>query len=307
VNGRALAVLALGVFAVAWSAPLIRLAFAEGAPALAVAALRLSFAAPVMIGLAAWHGTGDLRGLSVRQWGLLVLSGAGLALHFGFWVASLERTSVATSVVLVTTQPIFVSLGAWAFLGERPTRPVALGTAIAAAGAVVLVSDDWGDMGTQWGNLLALMGAMAVSVYVVVGRHARQHLSFTSYTATVYGVTAVLLLSGALVTGSQIIGLPAAAYFFIAAMAAISHLIGHNAINWSLATVPAAVVAVAILGEPAIAVVLSSFLIDEVPTLLELLGGAIVLAGVYVALRGARKATRPSAPLGRERGDARAG
>lgn len=286
---RALIVLAGGVFAVAWAAPLIRLSLDAGAPALAIAALRLTFAAPIMVGVATAAGTTDLRGLSREQWGGLLLSGLALALHFGLWVASLERTTVTASVVLVTTQPIFVGLGAWVFLGERPTRPVVVGTAIAAVGALLLVSDSGNDLGSQFGNLLALLGAMAVSVYVVAGRHARQHLSFPSYTASVYSITALLLLAAALVTRTQLLGLPTEAYLLIAAMALISHLGGHNAINWALATVPAAVVAVAILGEPAITIGIAAVLIDEVPTLLELVGGAIVLGGVYVTLRGSRR------------------
>jgi drug/metabolite transporter (DMT)-like permease len=173
---------------------------------------------------------------------------------------------------------------------------VVLGTAIAIGGAILLVSDDWGDAGTQWGNLLALLGAAAISVYVVIGRHARQSLSFTSYTSTVYAVAALGLVAGALATDTKLLGLPTEAYLFVAAMAVVSHLIGHNAINFALATVPAGVVAVAILGEPAITIVIAGLLIDEVPTLLELLGGAIVLAGVYVALRGARKTSRPAPP-----------
>ena len=282
---RAVAVLALGVFAVAWAAPLIRLALEAGAPALAIAALRLLFSAPVMVGAAATSGMGDLRGLPRRHWLSLLLSGAVLALHFGVWVASLERTSITASVVLVTTQPIFVGLGAWLFLREPPTKPVVLGTAIALVGALILLSDDWGDIGTQFGNLLSLMGAAAVSVYVVVGRQVRQHLSFPSYAAVVYGVAAVLLLLAAVVTRTPLGGLSVEAYLLIAAMAAVPQLIGHNAINWALATVPAAIVAVAILGEPAIAMVIASLVVDEVPTLLELVGGTVILGGVYVALR----------------------
>lgn len=293
-SGRSLVVLLVGVVGVSWAAPLIRLALDEGAPALAIAAVRLAFAAPVMIGLAVASGTSDLRGLTVRQVGLLGVSGLALALHFGFWVASLERTSIATSTVLVTVQPIFVSTGAWLFIRERPTRPVVVGTLVAIVGAVILVADDWGDLGTQWGNALALLGALTISVYVVIGRQARQHLSFTSYTAVVYGVAALLLVVSGLATGTQMVGLPAEAYLWIAAMAVLSQLIGHNAINYALAAVPAGIVAVAILGEPAITILIAAFLVDEVPTLLELIGGAVVLAGVYVALRGARKASRPA-------------
>jgi len=295
---RPLLVLVLGVVGVAWAAPLIRLALDQGAPALAIAAIRLSIAAPVMVGVAAASGTGDLRTLDRRQALVLVGSGLALAAHFALWVAALERTSIATGVVLVTAQPIFVSIGAWLFLREPPTRPVVLGTAIAIGGALLLVSDDWGDTGTQWGNLLALLGAAAISVYVVIGRHARQRLSFTSYTSTVYTVAALALVASALATDTPMLGLPVEAYLFVAAMAVVSHLIGHNAINYALATVPAGIVAVAILGEPAVTIVIAGLLIDEVPTLLELLGGAIVLAGVYVALRGARTTSRlPATPI----------
>ncbi|MEX2372734.1 MAG: DMT family transporter [Dehalococcoidia bacterium] len=290
-TGRQLLVLAGGVVAVSWAAPLIRLASEAGAPALAIAALRLGFAAPPMVALAAWSGTGDLRGLPRRDLALLAVASVGLALHFALWVASLERTSVATSVVLVTTQPVFVALGAWLFLRERPSRAVAAGIAIAAAGAVLLVSDDWGDLGTQGGNAMALGGAVSVSAYVIAGRRARQRLSLPSYTAVVYSLTAVLLLGAALVSGTAVAGLSAEAYLWIALMAVVAQLIGHNAINWTLGAVPAAVVAVAILGEPVGAGILASFVLDEVPTLLELAGGAVVLGGVFVALRGARRST----------------
>ncbi len=286
---RHLLVLGLGVLGVAWAAPFIRLASEAGAAALAIAALRLAFSAPPMLGAAAWSGARDLRPLSRRQWGLLALSAVALAFHFGMWVASLERTSVATSVVLVTTQPVFVALGAWLFLRERPSRAVALGATVAFAGAVLMVADDWDDGGTMAGNLLALGGAAAVSVYVIVGRDARQRLSLASYGAVVYSLTAVMLLAAALVAGTRLGGLGAEAYLWIAAMAVVSQLIGHNAINWSLAALPAAVVSVAILGEPVLTSVIAAFVLDEMPTLLEACGGAVVLAGVYVALRGERR------------------
>ena len=287
---RHLVVLGVGVLGVSWAAPFIRLASEAGAAALAIAALRLAFAAPPMAAAAAWSGGRDLRGLSGRHWALLALSAVALAFHFGLWVASLERTSVATSVVLVTTQPVFVALGAWAFLGERPSRAVAAGVLVAFGGALLMVSDDWGDLGTMGGNLLALLGAAAVSVYVIVGRDARQRLSLASYGGVVYSLTALMLLAAAAVSGTPLGGLPGKAYLWIAAMALVSQLVGHNAINWSLAALPAAVVSVAILGEPVMTAVIAGFVLDEVPTLLELCGGAVVLAGVYVALRGERRA-----------------
>lgn len=289
-DSRHLLILAAGVFAVAWAAPFIRLASEAGAAALAIASLRLAFSSPPMLAAAAVTGSRDLRGLTRRHWTLLVVSALALAFHFGLWVASLERTSVATSVVLVTAQPVFVSLGAWAFLGERPSRAVAAGIAVALGGAVIMVSDDWGDSGTMLGNAFALLAALAVSVYVIVGRDARQRLSLASYGAVVYSLTAVMLLAAAVATGTRLVGLEGEAYLWIALMAVVCQLGGHNAINWSLGALPAAVVAVAILGEPVMTSIIAGIVLDEVPTLLELCGGAVVLAGVYVALRGARRA-----------------
>jgi len=293
---RQFLILFAGVVAVAWSAPFIRLSLEAGAPALAIAALRLTFASPPMMAMAAARGVGDLRVLVRRDWVLMTLSAVALAFHFAFWVASLERTSVTTAVVLVTSQPVFVGLGAWLFLHERPSKYVVAGTVIAALGAVLLVSDDLGDLGTMTGNLLALLGAVAVSVYVVIGRSVRQRVSLASYTGVVYPLTAVLLVAAALASGTALGGHSMEAYLWIALMAAVSQLIGHNAINWSLAALPAAVVAVAILGEPVIASALAAFVLDEMPTLLELAGGAVVLSGVYVALRGdwRRKVPMPS-------------
>ncbi|MEX2032432.1 MAG: DMT family transporter [Dehalococcoidia bacterium] len=297
-TGRQALILLAGVVAVSWAASFIRLASEAGAAALAIAALRLTFASPPMVAAAAWTGIDDLRRLARRDWALLLLSAVSLAFHFGLWVASLERTSVATSVVLVTTQPVFVGLGAWLALRESPSRAVVLGTVIAGLGAVLLVSDDWTDMGAMGGNVMALLGAVAVSIYVIVGRTMRQRVSLSSYTGVVYSGTAMLLLGTALLTGTALRGYSAEAYLWIAVMAVVSQLIGHNAINWSLAALPAAVVAVAILGEPVIASAIAAFVLDEVPTLLEIAGGAVVLAGVYVALRGERRARIvPPAPI----------
>lgn len=297
-TARQALVLFAGVIAVSWAASFIRLASEAGAAALAIAALRLSFASPPMVAAAAWNGVDDLRRLVRRDWALMLLSAVSLAFHFGLWVASLERTSVATSVVLVTTQPVFVGLGAWLALHERPSRAVVMGTVIAGLGAVLLVSDDWSDMGAMGGNVMALLGAAAVSVYVIVGRTMRQRVSLTSYTGVVYSGTALLLLAAAVGTGTALGGYSLEAYAWILVMAVVSQLIGHNAINWSLAALPAAVVAVAILGEPVIASAIAAFVLDEVPTLLEIAGGAVVLAGLYVALRGERRARiSPPAPI----------
>ncbi|GMU41684.1 MAG: hypothetical protein AMXMBFR23_25500 [Chloroflexota bacterium] len=281
--------LLLGVLAVAWAAPLIRAASDAGAPALLIAALRLTLAAPPMVALAAWRGVDDLRGLARREWLLLLFAGVMLALHFALWVAAVQRTSVLSGVVLVTMQPIFVALGAWLVLREPPAREVVIGVGIAAAGALLLTFDDLDDRGSLIGNGLALLGGMASSAYIVAGRGARRRLSTASYTGVVYAVTAFVLLAMLLAAGTPVRGHASEVYLFILAMALVPQLIGHNAFNWALGSLPAAVVAVAILGEPVVAGAIAAVWLDEVPTLLEVAGGAVILAGVSVALRPGRE------------------
>ena len=285
-TSRHLIVLIVGVVAISWAAPLIRLA--EPAPALAIAALRLVFAAPPMVAVALAQRERAAGSLSRWDAALLVLSAVALAAHFAFWVVSVQRTSILASVVLVTMQPLFVAVGAWAFLRERPTRAVILGIALGVAGAVLLVGAGASDAGTLGGNVFALVGGVMSSVYLVIGRGVRRRLSTAIYGAVVYSLTAAMLVGLAVATSTPLVGLAGSSYVFIVLLALVPQLIGHNAMNWALGSLSAAVVAVAILGEPVGSALIAVVLLREVPAPLEALGGAVVLAGVYVALRGER-------------------
>ncbi len=285
-SGRHLLALGVGVLAISFAAPLIRLA---DAPALTIAAVRLALAAPPMLLLgAATGGPRQWRGLTRGEWLLLGLSAAALAAHFGFWVASLQRTSVVASVALVTMQPLFVAAGGWAFLGERPRRRTLAGIAVATAGALLLVLPHAGDRGTLEGDAFALIGGVMSGCYLLAGRGARRRLSTAAYTGAVYPATALLLLAALLVSGTPLTGHPREAYVAMALLALIPQLVGHNALNWALGSLPAAVVAIAILGEPIGAAIIAVLLLDEVPRAIEVAGGAVVLVGVYLALRDAR-------------------
>jgi drug/metabolite transporter (DMT)-like permease len=284
-------VLAAGIVAISWAAPLVRLA--EPAPVLVIAALRLGFAAPPMVAIASVRGTEDLRTARRADLGAMALAALALTGHFVFWIAALQRTSIITGVVLVTMQPIFVGIGAWIVLRERPSRPVVLGASIALVGALLLAGDDLGDRGSLVGDLLALIGGLLSSAYLVIGRGARRRISTASYGAGVYSMTALLLLVLAFATGTPLTGHSTGSYAAIVALAIVPQLIGHNAFNWSLGFLPAAVVAIAILGEPVGATAIAAIVLDEVPTLLELAGGAVVLLGVYVALRDVNATDRP--------------
>ena len=275
--------LVVGVAAVSWAAPLIRLA---AAPALVVASLRMAIAAPPMVVAAGALRRGELRALAPADLVLLVLASLALAAHFGFWVAGVQRTSVVDSTAIVATQPLFVGFGAWALLGERPTRELLLGTALAGGGALVLAGADLGDAASLRDDLFSAFDAAFAGAYLIAGRRLRPRLSNLSYAAAVNALAAVLLLLALLVSGEHPGGHPREAYAYIVLLALVPQLLGHGSLTWALGSLPATLVAVALLGEPVGATLIGATVLDELPTLLEWLGAALLLGGVLVALRG---------------------
>lgn len=275
--------LLVGVSAVSWAAPLIRLA---EAPALTVASLRLTFASIPFLVVTVLLRRGELRALRRGDLALLVLAGLCIGAHFGFWVASVQDTSLVASTAIVATQPLFAGVGGWLLLGERMTRSLMLGIAISTVGALLLAGEDFGEATSLRGDFFALLGAVFVAAYFLAGRRARAKLSNATYAAIVNSVGACSLLIALTATGGSVTGHPGDAYVFIVLLALVPQLIGHGSLTWALGSLPAVVVTVAALGEPVGAAAIGATLLDEPPTLVESIGAAVLLSGVYVALRG---------------------
>ena len=280
---RQYAVLALGVISVSFAAIFIRLA---EAPPLVIAAYRLCLASLVVAPMAWIRSRQELRGLSRKDVLLALLSGAFLALHFGLWIASLSYTSVASSVVLVTANPIFVAIASYLLFRERLGRQAILGIVVCLGGAVLIGYGNW-RLGPQplLGGVLALLGALAVAGYLLIGRRLRQNVGILSYTALTYSSAAVLLLVAALAFGHPLFGYSSTTYLMLVLLAVVPQLIGHTSLNWSLRFVSATLVTIAVLGEPVLATVLAFAILDEVPTLTEIIGGTLILSGIFVAFR----------------------
>jgi len=273
-------VLALGVVSLSWAAILIRL---TAAPAVTVAAWRMALSAAVVLTLLGARRTR----LPPRGMGFAVVAGAFLALHFVLWIESLRHTTVASSVALVTTNPIFVGLLSAVVLAERPSRVLWQGIGLSVMGGLLI---GWGDFavgGTALlGDVLALLGAVAASAYLLIGRRARSEGSFLPYVGVAYGTAAVLLLAGAAATGQFV---PAGGeWLWIALMALGPQLLGHTSVNWALRRFSASAVAVAILGEPVGATLWAYAVFGEVPGPTQGIGIALVLLGIVRALRGPR-------------------
>lgn len=255
------------------------------APPLAIAFHRLLYATLVLAPIAWWKARDELRALPARDLGLLVLVGAVLGVHFAAWIASLDLTSIASSVVLVTLHPVFVALVSHRVFGEGPTRLGYAGIAVALVGGVLIT---WGDaqVGASplVGDALALVGAAAAAAYFLAGRGFRRRLSLLAYVTPVYASAAVVL-GLMLVTvpepwGGPLLGYPLREHLLFAALALVPMLLGHTVLNWALKWLPAPVVATSILGEPVGSSLLAFAAFGMVPAPLTLIGGAVVLAGI---------------------------
>ena len=273
--------LAIGILAVSTSAPLVH--FAEPAPPLLVASVRVTLAAIVLLAVSA-RGLRAVFLLTVREKLFIVGSGILLAAHYAVWIASLYYTSTAASVALVATQPVFAGLMAWIFLGEGIARREVIGIAIAAIGCGLLAGGDLTGAGRDAliGDGLALAGAVTAAGYFIVGRRLRDAVPLGAYLAVVNAIAAILLVATAAVADTPLRGFGAEEYTAMGLCALIPSLIGHSLLNWTVRRVRVHLVALAILGEPIGASALSWLFFQEVPPSHAVLGGGVILAGIAI-------------------------
>jgi drug/metabolite transporter (DMT)-like permease len=276
-----LLVLILAVLATTYAGPIVRLA---AAPALAIAFWRLTLVLPVT-GLLAWRQGRDAQRPTPHALWLMVLSGVFLALHFWTWIASLRFTTVASSVVLVSLKPIFVWALAALWLHEHPSRREAWGIGIAVLGATLIgIGDARLSLGALGGDLLALAGALTAAGYYVIGRRVRATVGVWTYATIVYAVAALALAAVALGRDAPLTGFAGRDWAVFGALAAGPMLVGHTGMNYALKHYRATTVNVAALGEPVGAGLIAWLALHEVPPLLALIGGAVVLGGIGLTL-----------------------
>ena len=287
---RIYAVIAGGVAVVATSSILVRLAQGQGVPSLAIAAWRLSIAALILLPFVLAMRGAELRALTRGDWRLAGAAGAFLALHFAAWIASLEYTSVASSVALVTTNPIWIALFSALVLRESMPRVRVVAVALSMAGSATILWADVGTAGTgspqpALGNALALIGSLAVCGYFLIGRRLRAHMSLLAYIGVVYAMAAVCLMLMAAGAGVALAGYTGFAWILLAALALGPQLLGHSAFNYALKHVSPTMVALAVLGEPVGSTVFAWLLFDEAVGPHKLAGMALLLGGIFLAAR----------------------
>jgi len=275
-RATATVVLLAGVLAISWAAIFVRLA--GEAPALPIAAVRVAVGAAVVVTAATWWGRRQGAAFSWRgSAGWYLAGGIVLTGHFWSWFASLERTSVGSSVMIIGLQPLLASAMAYLWLAERPTQWELIGMALAAVGLAIVGARDFEAGGEAFqGDALALLGAVLGAAYRTIGRAARPRMGALEYSAGVYTVGALLLWALVWASDVQVSGFSLATWGWLLALALVSQVVGHTAMNWALGTFRVATVSLVAQAEPVLATLLA------VPVLGERIGGGVAVGGPFI-------------------------
>lgn len=291
-------VIFLGILSVSTASIFIRFA-QKDASSIVIAAYRLILSSLFLVPIAVHRHKPDLKILTRRDMAFGVLSGVFLASHFATWITSLEFTTVASSVVLVWTAPLWVAVLSPITIREPLRKPVLMGMIIAfIGGAIVALSDSCTINGLEincpnlsqfvrgrafLGNILALAGALTGAGYLLIGRDLRAKMSLIPYISVVYGIAALVLIGIMIGFGLSPFGYQPITYLWFILLAIFPQLLGHSSFNWALGYLPAAYVSVTFLGEPVGSALLAYLFLDEIPTLLKGFGAILILTGIYIA------------------------
>jgi len=322
----------VGIASISTAAVLIKLC--DDAPPGVIAAGRLGVAAVILLAIMlAMRGRPVIR-MPAGKWPAVILAGLLLGAHFFFWITSLKHTSVMSSVVIATTNPIFVGIASYFLFKEPIRRALVMGILLASLGGGVIAFSDHGaqpeahshntntanpgapgpltvplgaaSTGSHlYGDLMALLGAIMASCYYLVGRKVRGEIDLLSYILPVYAIAALVPAIASLYGRPDVTAYRTSTYIYILLLAVVPQLIGHGAINWCLRYVSATTVAIFILGEPIGASILAYIVQGEAIKPMQAVGGGLILLGVFVTTFSERRpknaepaGLKPGAPSG---------
>jgi drug/metabolite transporter (DMT)-like permease len=285
--------LAVGIIAISFASIFIK--FCEDVPSLMIATYRLVISSVILLIIAKSRNV-RFSLFSKRQLITGMLGGMFLALHFWFWISSLKFTSVASSVVLVATNPIFVGMFSYLFFKEKQPIELIIGIILSFSGSIILAAGDSGLRGLSvqnpsflLGDTLALLGAILASGYLMVGSRMRQEMDVLSYVSIVYSFSALFLVITSISSGISFTGYRSSSYVFMTLLAIVPQLIGHTSINWALKHLKTSMIAITILGEPIGASILAYFIFHETISSFQGVGITLIFLAIIIASRRARK------------------
>jgi drug/metabolite transporter (DMT)-like permease len=280
----------IAVVAVSWAAIFIKL---TGAPPLATAFYRMSFATLFILPLALRKSLPEI--LRIRGKILIVslLSGIFLGFHFATWITSLEYTSIPNSVVLVTTQPIFVAVLSHLLLKEKINLTILFAIMLALSGSFIISGGDFKvGKANFFGDILALIGAVMAAAYLLCGRVVRQKLSLITYIFMVYFISALVLGVLCAIWGTPLYPYPSKTFLWFILLGLVPTVIGHTLYNWALKYLRAYLVGISILGEPVGATILAYLIFKQIPPTLTYLGAAAIFTGIFLVFWSQRRIQR---------------
>ncbi|WP_160034556.1 DMT family transporter [Paenibacillus sp. An7] len=272
----------IGIVAISFSSIFVRWSAAE----VSVIAMYRLFLTNLLMTPLLYKYRHDIFRLSKKEWITLGISGIMLGLHFLLWMSSLRLTTVASSTVILTLEPILVMLGSMWIFATKPNRMMLIGMGMAVAGSVIIGAGDFQVSGNALkGDFLSLLGTIAVAIHMIIGQYARKNIS-----AFVYNFWVFLFAGSSLAVynaGNQIsfTGYDAREWGIFLLLAIVPTLLGHYLFNWLLKVMNATTVSMSVLGEPVIASLLAWVLLGEALTILQLIAGVIILTGVWFFLR----------------------
>lgn len=270
----------IGVISVALSAIFVKLTTAEAG---VVAFYRMFFSVLLMLPIFLLKYRWEVSMFKRRDWVYSLIAGIFLAFHFIFWFESLNYTSVASSTVLVTLQPIFAFAGTYFFFKEKVSIKAILSAVVAISGSVII---SWGDFKVSgsalYGDILALIGCAFITAYLLFGQDVRKRISLITYTFIVYSISTLTLFLYVVIKGESLGPHPSADWFWFIMLALIPNLLGHTLFNWAVKWVSTNVISIAILLEPVGASILAYYVFHETLSASQITGGIIVLMGILL-------------------------
>lgn len=278
--------LIVGVISVSSAAILVRL---SSAPSGVVAFYRMFISVVVMLPFFLKH-LSELRMITKKDLLFTIISGILLAFHFILWFESLNYTSVASSTVLVTLQPLFAFIGTYIFFKEKLSVKAIVSGVIAVIGSVVI---SWGDFrisgSALFGDLLALIACSLITGYLLVGQNVRKRLSLVSYTFIVYFISTITIFIYVLFAKQPLFPYKENDWIYFILLALIPNLLGQTLFNWLVKWISTSIISVAILFEPVGATILAYYFLNEQTVWTQNAGGLIVIAGISLFVMNERK------------------
>ena len=274
--------LLIGMFAISTSAILIRHSSSEP---LVIGSYRQAFATLIFLPFILKDRGEEIRSQSYFTIFEMILTGVLLGEHFSFFITSVKETSVAASVLLATCHVVYVAILGRIFFGEILSKEAVIGTSVALAGILILFSGDlWDNPGNFMGNLFAFISGILAGLYYLSGRKLRKVISLPTYAFVVYLFSFLTMFTVVLIQNLSYSNLATSEIQLFLLMALIPTLLGHTMQNWALAYLPAYVVSISLLAEPIGSGLLAWLFFQEIPSFGVILGGLIVIAGLYFVI-----------------------